>query len=125
MNNETELKNQLIESIEQKLLIENHSAWGHGTPTKELADDILKNGVIVNPAYSLTEIGVPLTDSTKKNSDNAQAIFNSAMAWPHKNHKFVVIIEIPHGLRKSQITETITIEGKERTRLPNRFIKGY
>jgi hypothetical protein len=125
MDYENELKNKLLQNIEQELIIEGHSAWGHGTPTKELADKILKNGIVVNPAYSLTEIGVPLTDSTKSNNENAQGVLNSALSWPHKGHKFIVIIEIPHGLRKQQLTETVTVDGRERTRLPNRFIKGY
>ena len=125
MDYETELQKQLLENIELKFLIEGHSVWGHGTPTKELADDILTKGIVVNPAYSLTEIGIPLTDSIKSNGENAQAVFNSAMSWPHKGHKFIVIIEIPDGLRKSQLTEIVTINGRDRTRLPSRFIKGY
>ncbi len=125
MDHEAEMKNGLLQDIEKRLLIEGHSVWGHGTPVKELADDILKNGIIVNPAYSLTEMAIPLTDSTKGKNENAQEIFNKSMSWPHKEHKFVVVIEIPNGLRKQQLTETINVNGKNRTRLPSRFIKGY
>ena len=113
--------------IEEKILIDGHVVWGHGTSSKELADRILENGITGNEAYGLMEMAIPLSDPDKTKSDNSQLIVNSLNNWPHKNCKYVIIVEIPQGHRAAQVTETFFDEKleRERSRLPSRFVKGY
>jgi len=111
----------------EKVLIDGHTVWGHGTTDKQIADAILDSGIVVNPGYGLLEIATPLSSSDRSKNDNAQTILNSVNNWGHKNSKFVVMVEMPNGYRKEQLTESSVDErsGRERTRLPSRFIKGY
>jgi hypothetical protein len=123
----SELQTNLLREIERKILLANHVVWGHGALTKEQADNILQKGITGNIAYGLTEMAIPLSSSEKTDEENSNAILGQVNHWPHKDAKYVVLIEIPFGLYRSQITEIFfdTEHGRERSRIPNRFIKGY
>ncbi len=47
--------------------------------------------------------------------------------WPHKNHRFVVIVSIPEHFRQKQILEEVydTQKRNSRSMIPARFIKGF
>ena len=126
-HNDANFEQKFLEEIEQKILVEGHSVWGHGTSTPELAESILKEGITGNPAYGLLEMAIPLTEGDNSAAKNSHSILNSITNWPHKNCKYVVMVEVPDTYRKDQLVEEYFDEEKKsyRSRLPSRFIKGY
>lgn len=108
-------------------IVENeHSVWGHGTLSEQIADEILQDGIIVDKHYGLHEIAVQLPEDAQKAAKNI-------CDWKHRNTKFIIILSIPHSfstgldLTKQQMIEEVRIEHRNNsfTRIPPRFIKGY
>ncbi len=127
MNKETEseLIRNLTGQIESELQ-DGTAIWGHGTLSREQADNILAEGILANPAYGLSEIAFPITDSTITKGENANHIVEQALNWPHKDAKFLVLVNFPPGITSMmKLKEFVNINGHERTHIPTRFLRGY
>lgn len=122
---ESEIINNLIGTLAERIDLKDKSIWGHGTSVKEIARDILNQGIIVSRNYGLQEIAIPLTDHEKSDEENIENIINQSLNWKHRNSKFIVLISLPHGFKKENIIEEIIKDGQEKAHLPSRYILGY
>lgn len=119
-----EKKSELVKILLNEVDFTGCAIWGHGTTDRAIAEKILEEGILVNPGYSLTEIASPMT-SAETSEMKAEEVIDQAYAWKHKRAKYVVLISIPDGARMNNVVESATKDGKNRTHLPPRFIRGY
>lgn len=124
--NEDLIKKEALKGeLKNKLPLKDHVICGHGTLDKATAEKILREGIVVHGGYDFFNIAIPLTDQEDSDTGNVNKIVNEAFNWRHKNAKYVVLIAIPFGFRRDEVTELITIDEKDRTRIPQRFIVGF
>jgi len=114
------------------------SALGHGT-SDEIAKTILANGLEAR-SNDLSQTAVPLLEYDKSILEQDSEIF--LKPWPHRNYRYVVIIQIPNpGINQpggnryfNSIFESLPddrkvevgIQGADKSYyIPSRFIQGY
>lgn len=114
----------LVTEIEREVISLGCSIWGHGTSSREIAEKILKEGILASPNYSLTEIASPVNTVSKPPHEQAQELVDFTSAWPHRDATAVVLIALPDGFRPHQIVEEIDSEGRIQHRVPERFLVG-
>lgn len=115
----------LVRDIEMRLADSGDvTIWGHGT-SREIAERILEEGIEASPSYSLTEIALPITRADTPLQQQGESLVTSCLQWPHRDSKAVVLLSVPHALRRHQIVESIERGGQERHHIPPRFIVGY
>lgn len=93
------------------------SVLGHGTPTAELAENMLRVGLVSSYNKDLSSSVVPL--------DRGE--INQVLNWAHKDHKYIVVISIPGSYQRSQgemtwgerLFEEITEEDDARSTIPH------
>ena len=77
----------IAELVKHECMEKNHSLLGHGTLGKDIAEKILRDGIMVNPAYALWSIAKPL-------SENAAEAAKDICHWGHKNAKFIIVLSL-------------------------------
>lgn len=121
---EEEIK-PLIKDLEELLNGAKGSIWGHGTPSKEVAEKINAEGIIGNEGYTLDNIAIPLSDNAKTSGENAQNIALQSLRWPHKDAKYISLLHVPDGFRNMDMIEDIEVEGRARKRVNKEKIIGF